>query len=165
MAAWAFTRGKELPLQGVQAGLRILQEVWLPLLFGLMLAGLFEVLISRELLVNWMGEESGVQDILFVWLVGLTDTRRAVYRLPRSRLALEGKDGESGHCLPSSPPSRPSPRSGYIHVGDPVAWLGLCHGQDGPEPAPAPDCWPYRSAALRPVSSIMTPSPRDSPRR
>ena len=71
MVVWAFTRGKDLPLRGVQAGLGLLQEVWLPLLLGFMLAGLFEVLVPRELLVNWMGKESGVQGILLGWLVGL----------------------------------------------------------------------------------------------
>ncbi|MDE2485271.1 MAG: permease [candidate division NC10 bacterium] len=71
MAAWAFTRGTDLPLRGLQAGLRLLQDVWLPLLFGFCLAGLFEVLVPRELLVKWMGEESGVQGILLGWLVGL----------------------------------------------------------------------------------------------
>jgi len=164
MAAWALTGGKELPLQGVLAGLGLLQEVWLPLLFSFILAGLFEVLISRELLVNWMGEESGLQDILVVWLVGLAETMRDVYRLPRGRLALEGRDGGRAtayiHHRQVAPPHDPD-----VHVGDPVAWLGLCHGQDGPEPAPAPDCWPYRSATLRPVSSIMRPSLQDSPRR
>lgn len=71
MAAWALTRGKDLPLRGLQAGFGLLQEVWLPLLLGFCLAGLFEVLISRELLVKWMGEESGLQGILLGWLVGL----------------------------------------------------------------------------------------------
>lgn len=40
-------------------------------LFSFCLAGLFEVLVSRELLVTWMGKESGVQGILLGWLVGL----------------------------------------------------------------------------------------------
>ncbi|MDE2060576.1 MAG: permease [candidate division NC10 bacterium] len=71
MAVWAFTRGADLPLRGLQAGLRLLQDVWLPLLFGFCLAGLFEVLVPRELLVRWMGKESGMQGILFGWLVGL----------------------------------------------------------------------------------------------
>jgi len=31
MVVWAFTRGKDLPLRGFQAGLGLLQEVWLPL--------------------------------------------------------------------------------------------------------------------------------------
>lgn len=71
MVAWAFTKGKDLPLRGIQAGFGLLQEVWLPLLFGFCLAGLFEVLVPRELLVKWMGKESGVQGILLGWLVGL----------------------------------------------------------------------------------------------
>ncbi len=71
MAVLAFTKGKDLPLRGFQTGLGLLQEVWLPLLFGFCLAGLFEVLVPRELLVKWMGAESGVRGILIGWLVGL----------------------------------------------------------------------------------------------
>ena len=71
MVVWAFTRGQDLPLRGFQAGFALLREVWLPLLFGFCLAGLFEVMVSRELLVKWMGEESGFQGILLGWLVGL----------------------------------------------------------------------------------------------
>ena len=52
------TRGKDLPLRGLQAGLGLLQGVWLPLLFGFYLAGIFEVLISWELLATWMGATS-----------------------------------------------------------------------------------------------------------
>jgi len=65
------TRGKDLPLRGFQTGLGLFQEVWLPLLFGFYLAGIFEVLVSRELLAPWMGDESGVQGILLRWLVNL----------------------------------------------------------------------------------------------
>ena len=57
---------------GLSGRVGLLQEVWLPLLFGFCLAGLFEVLISWELLATWMGrEESGVQGILLGRLVGL----------------------------------------------------------------------------------------------
>jgi uncharacterized membrane protein YraQ (UPF0718 family) len=58
MVVWAFTRGKDVPLRGLQAGLGMLREVWLPLLFGFYLAGIFEVLISWELLATWMGATS-----------------------------------------------------------------------------------------------------------
>ena len=71
MVVWALTRGQDLPLRGFQAGLTLLREVWLPLLFGFCLAGLFEIMVSRELLVKWMGEESGFQGMLLGWLVGL----------------------------------------------------------------------------------------------
>ncbi|MGH7429600.1 MAG: permease [Candidatus Methylomirabilaceae bacterium] len=71
MAIWAFFRDRDLPLRGFQAGFRLLEDVWLPLLLGLCLAGLFEVMISKETLVKWMGEESGIQGIFLGWLVGL----------------------------------------------------------------------------------------------
>jgi uncharacterized membrane protein YraQ (UPF0718 family) len=71
MVIWAFTRGHDLPLRGFQAGFKLLEDVWLPLLLGFCLAGLFEVMISRDTLVKWMGEESGFQGILLGWLTGL----------------------------------------------------------------------------------------------
>jgi uncharacterized membrane protein YraQ (UPF0718 family) len=67
----AFIQDRGLPLRGVQAGLNLLKDVALPLLFGFCLAGLFEVMVSKDMLVKWMGEESGVQGILLGWLVGL----------------------------------------------------------------------------------------------
>jgi len=71
MAAWAFTKSSDLPLRGFQAGFALLQDVWLPLLLGFCLAGFFDVLIPRELLLKWMGEESGFRGIILGWLIGL----------------------------------------------------------------------------------------------
>ena len=71
MALWAFTKSPDLPLRGFQAGFALLQDVWLPLLLGFCLAGFFDVLISRDVLVKWMGEQSGFQGIVLGWLIGL----------------------------------------------------------------------------------------------
>lgn len=71
LAVLAFTKGRDLPLRGLQTGLGLLREVWLPLVFGFCLAGMVEVIVPRELLVKWMGEESGMQGIFIGWLVGL----------------------------------------------------------------------------------------------
>lgn len=71
LVIWAFIKDPDLPLQGFQASLDLLQGVWLPLLLGFLLAGFFNVLVPRELLVRWMGEQSGLQGILIAWLIGL----------------------------------------------------------------------------------------------
>ena len=71
MAIWAFTKSPDLPLRGLQVGVELLQDVWLPLLLGFCLAGFFDVLISRDVLVKWMGEQSGLQGIFLGWLIGL----------------------------------------------------------------------------------------------
>ena len=71
MVIVAFTRGRDLPFRGFQAAFKLLEDVWLPLLLGFCLAGLFEVMLSRDTLVKWMGEESGFQGILLGWLTGL----------------------------------------------------------------------------------------------
>lgn len=71
MILWAFTKSPDLPLRGFQASFELLQEVWLPLLLGFCLAGFFNVLFPSEVLVKWMGEQSGLQGILLGWLIGL----------------------------------------------------------------------------------------------
>jgi uncharacterized membrane protein YraQ (UPF0718 family) len=71
MVIWAYAKGSDLPLRGFQTSFGLLQDVWLPLLLGFCLAGFFDVLVPRELLVKWMGEQSGWQGILIGWLIGL----------------------------------------------------------------------------------------------
>ncbi|HJY84805.1 MAG TPA: permease [Candidatus Binatia bacterium] len=71
MVIWAYAKGADLPLRGFQTTFELLQDVWLPLLLGFCLAGFFDVLVPRELLVRWMGEQSGWQGIFIGWLIGL----------------------------------------------------------------------------------------------
>ena len=68
---WAFVKSPDLPLRGFQVSFELLQDVWLPLLLGFCLAGFFDVLISRDMLIRWMGERSGFQGIFLGWLIGL----------------------------------------------------------------------------------------------
>jgi uncharacterized membrane protein YraQ (UPF0718 family) len=71
LAIIAFTKSPDLSLKGVQSAFSLLQEVWLPLLLGCCFAGFFNVLLPRETLVQWMGEQSGIKGILLGWLIGL----------------------------------------------------------------------------------------------
>ena len=71
LVVWACIKGPDVPLKGLQASFDLLQGVWIPLLLGFCLAGFFNVLVPRELLVQWMGEQSGFQGILVGWLIGL----------------------------------------------------------------------------------------------
>jgi len=71
MMVWAYVKSPDLPLRGFQTTWVLLQDVWLPLLLGFLLAGFFDVLVSRELLVKWMGEQSGWKGIMVGWLIGL----------------------------------------------------------------------------------------------
>jgi uncharacterized membrane protein YraQ (UPF0718 family) len=71
MIIWAYMKGPDLPLRGFQVTFSLLQDVWLPLLLGFCLAGFFDVLVPRDFLVKWMGEQSGWQGILIGWLIGL----------------------------------------------------------------------------------------------
>jgi len=71
MVIWAFAKGPDLPLRGFQATFALLQDVWLPLLLGFCLAGFFDVLVPRDVLVRWMGEQSGLRGVFIGWLIGL----------------------------------------------------------------------------------------------
>ena len=41
LVVWAFVKGPDLPLKGLQASFELLRGVWLPLLLGFCLAGFF----------------------------------------------------------------------------------------------------------------------------
>jgi uncharacterized membrane protein YraQ (UPF0718 family) len=89
MIVWAYMKGPDLPLRGFQVTWGLLQDVWLPLLLGYCLAGFFDVLVSRELLVKWMGEQSG-GSILIGWLTGLAAGGPYVVFPSRLRLLNQG---------------------------------------------------------------------------
>lgn len=67
----AYMKGPDLPLRGFQTTWELLQDVWLPLLLGFCLAGFFDVLVPRDFLVKWMGEQSGWKGIFIGWVIGL----------------------------------------------------------------------------------------------
>ena len=48
LVGWAFVKGPDLPLKGVQASLELFRGVWLPLLLGFCLAGFFNVLVPSS---------------------------------------------------------------------------------------------------------------------
>jgi uncharacterized membrane protein YraQ (UPF0718 family) len=62
--------GAEMALQGLTAGVRLLLRE-LPLLTAAFLtAGLLQVLISKELVTKWLGQEAGLKGILLACLGG-----------------------------------------------------------------------------------------------
>jgi len=70
-AAVAFSRDRNLPLQGLSATGRMLRAVGLELALGFLLAGLIDVLVPASTLVRWLGEERAGRGILVGWLAGL----------------------------------------------------------------------------------------------
>ena len=70
MAA-AFARDTSLPVRALAASGRLLQNVWLELALGFLLAGLIEVLIPQPVLSRWLGGESMGRGILVGWAAGL----------------------------------------------------------------------------------------------
>lgn len=69
--AFAFARDAALPLQGLRAGARLFQGVWIELTLGFVLAGLIEVLIPVATITRWLGSERSHQGILAGWAAGL----------------------------------------------------------------------------------------------
>jgi len=67
---YAFTRGENLAIEGLKlAGSTIWNNLAL-LLAGFVTAGLVQVLVPRELIVSWLGNQSGIKGILIGALVG-----------------------------------------------------------------------------------------------
>jgi uncharacterized membrane protein YraQ (UPF0718 family) len=66
----AFWRGRDLPLAGLQAAGRTLWRNLPILLLGFVIAGLVQVLISKELITRWLGTEAGVRGVLIGCVAG-----------------------------------------------------------------------------------------------
>jgi uncharacterized membrane protein YraQ (UPF0718 family) len=69
--AVAFARDPQLPWAGLRASARLVNSVWIEIALGFLLAGLFDVLVSPETLVRWLGDGQGARGILVGWVVGL----------------------------------------------------------------------------------------------
>jgi uncharacterized membrane protein YraQ (UPF0718 family) len=70
-AAFAFARDRRLPLEGLGATGRLLRTVGPELALGFVLAGLFDVLVSPQTLVGWLGHDRPWRGILAGWGAGL----------------------------------------------------------------------------------------------
>jgi uncharacterized protein len=68
---FAFARDRSLPLQGLYASGRLFESVWIELLLGFLIAGLFDVLISPAQITAWLGTGSTMRGILVGWMAGL----------------------------------------------------------------------------------------------
>ena len=69
--AVAYARGPELPRAGLLSAGRLLQNVWVELALGFVLAGVLDVLIPAPTLAAWLGQERLLRGILTGWGVGL----------------------------------------------------------------------------------------------
>jgi uncharacterized membrane protein YraQ (UPF0718 family) len=66
----AYSRGRELPIEGLTLAGRTLWRNVLLLLFGFAIAGLVQVLLPKEIIVRWLGSEAGITGILIACVAG-----------------------------------------------------------------------------------------------
>lgn len=66
----AFRRGPGVALDGLLAAWRTLRHNLVLLILGFILAGLVQVLIPKELITRWLGDEAGIMGILIGCVVG-----------------------------------------------------------------------------------------------
>ena len=66
----AFRQGPSVALNGLLAAWQTLRRNLLLLLLGFILAGLVQVLIPRDLITRWLGDEAGAKGILIGCVVG-----------------------------------------------------------------------------------------------
>ena len=71
LAAFALSRDARLLGEAARATGRLFGSVWMELALGFLLAGLFDVLVSTELLVKWLGAEQAGRGIVVAWVAGL----------------------------------------------------------------------------------------------
>jgi len=70
LLALAFRRGPSVALDGLLAAWGTLRRNLVLLILGFVLAGLVQVLIPRDLINRWLGDQAGVKGILIGCVVG-----------------------------------------------------------------------------------------------
>lgn len=65
-----YVKGEGQHIIGLKSASKMLVEILPLLIFALILAGMIQVLIPRELLARWVGEESGLRGILIGTVAG-----------------------------------------------------------------------------------------------
>jgi uncharacterized membrane protein YraQ (UPF0718 family) len=66
----AYSRGENQHILGTKLGLKMLVEILPLLFFALILAGVIQVLLPKELLSKWIGDEAGIKGILLGTVAG-----------------------------------------------------------------------------------------------
>jgi uncharacterized membrane protein YraQ (UPF0718 family) len=70
LLAVAFRQGPGVALDGLLAAWQTVRRNLLLLVLGFVLAGLVQVLIPKDLITRWLGDEAGIRGILIGCLVG-----------------------------------------------------------------------------------------------
>jgi uncharacterized membrane protein YraQ (UPF0718 family) len=65
-----YSKGQGQHITGLRSALNMTIEVFPLLVFAFTVAGMVQVLVSRELLAKWVGEESGMRGILIGTVAG-----------------------------------------------------------------------------------------------
>jgi uncharacterized membrane protein YraQ (UPF0718 family) len=65
-----YSRGEGQHMEGMKSGLQMIVEIVPLLLFAFIIAGMAQVLIPKELMGKWVGEESGLRGIFIGTIAG-----------------------------------------------------------------------------------------------
>jgi len=66
----AFYKGSHLPLQGLKNGGNLLLSILPTLVLAFIAAGMISIVLPRELLTKWLGEESGLRGLIIATFAG-----------------------------------------------------------------------------------------------
>ncbi len=65
-----YSKGEGQHISGVKSALSMTGEILPRLIFAFIVAGMVQVLLPRELLAKWVGEESGIRGLLIGTVAG-----------------------------------------------------------------------------------------------
>jgi uncharacterized membrane protein YraQ (UPF0718 family) len=70
LLAIGYAKGDGQHIRGLNSGLKMIVEIMPLLVFAFIVAGMVQILLPRELLSQWIGEESGLKGILIGTVAG-----------------------------------------------------------------------------------------------
>ncbi len=66
----AFIKGRHLPLEGLLNGWKLFLDILPTLCLAFIAAGMISIVLPRELLTRWLGEESGITGLIIATIAG-----------------------------------------------------------------------------------------------
>jgi len=93
LVAIGFARGGGQHVQGLKIALKLTWEIAPLILFAMVVAGMIQVLVPRELVSRWVGGESGLRGILIGTAAGALSPGGPYINIPLVAVLLKGGAG------------------------------------------------------------------------
>ena len=103
LTVMALIKDQHLPLEGLMAGGKLLWQILPGLMLAFVAAGMISVLLPRELMSRWMGEESGLRGLVVATVAGSLTPGGPFVQFPIIAALLRAEIDEMAAAIAAAP--------------------------------------------------------------